>query len=191
MGGILGFTCGLMASMVPCVMAFVDLGGGAPSGGGSSGPMRPQPAAASVTIAASVMRRLRVKDGPMANKSELPMAAALYRNDALDGRCYNDPKAFHDAQFGVRDRSGMCVLSIPVRALQGRISRSSNRSSWKAPPSRSARIAGARRAVIQSIAAGLISSSRRAWVIMPRSPTNATRVKRSSTVAAPMRPLSY
>src|SRR5271157_4144495 len=57
------------------------------------------------------------------------------------------------------------------------MSRSSNKSSSKAPASRSARIAGARRAVIQSSPAGLISSSRRAWVIMPRSPTSATRVK--------------
>src|SRR5882672_1292453 len=61
------------------------------------------------------------------------------------------------------------------------ISRSSNSDICRAPPSSNALIAGARKAVIQSSPAGLISSLIRAWVIMPRSPTRTTwsRAKRS------------
>ena len=61
------------------------------------------------------------------------------------------------------------------------MSRSSNSDICRAPPSRNALIAGARRAVIQSSPAALISSLIRAWVIVPRSPTRTTwsRPKRS------------
>ena len=56
-------------------------------------------------------------------------------------------------------------------------SRSSNSESWNAPASSRALMAGARSAVIQSSPAGLMSSSMRAWVIMPRSPTSTTWVE--------------
>jgi len=46
-----------------------------------------------------------------------------------------------------------------------------------APPLSNALIAGARKAVIQSSPADLMSSLIRAWVIMPRSPTSTTMVE--------------
>jgi len=54
-----------------------------------------------------------------------------------------------------------------------------------APASTSARIAGARKAVIQSRPAGLMVSSSRAAVIMPRSPISTRRssLKRSLSLA--------
>ena len=70
-------------------------------------------------------------------------------------------------------------------AVMAAMSRSSNSDICKAPPSRSAWIAGARKAVIQSSPAGLRSSPMRAWVIMPRSPTRTTwsRPKRSLSLS--------
>src|SRR5246127_3379788 len=66
-------------------------------------------------------------------------------------------------------------------AVMPAISRSSNSDICSAPPSSNALIAGARKAVIQSSPAALMSSVIRAWVIMPRSPTRTTwsRAKRS------------
>src|SRR5258708_6179610 len=56
------------------------------------------------------------------------------------------------------------------------MSRSSNNDICKAELSASALMAGARNAVIQSRPAGAISASRRACVIIPRSPTSTTCV---------------
>src|SRR6516165_530097 len=61
------------------------------------------------------------------------------------------------------------------------MSRRSNSDSCNSPASTSARMAGARSAVIQSRLAGAMSSSMRVCVIMPRSPTSTTclRAKRA------------
>ena len=68
-GGILGFTCGLIASMLPCVADEAGLAA-TTLGGGSSGPMRPQPAAASATTVTSATLRKGARDKPLGNTSD-------------------------------------------------------------------------------------------------------------------------
>ncbi len=107
-GGIFGFTCGLIASMLPCVADAAGFAAAPPSGDGSSGPIRPQPAAVSVATTAMTTRRPCGRDTLLRNTSDSELnrhyIATKLRGEDDRCICLDQFTFLTQAEFTLRDK---------------------------------------------------------------------------------------
>ena len=173
-----------------------------------------RPSRAASAVMASVLRRQANAVSVMSSSKclailywamTLPTRRAIFSLPVRRrfSRCVAPTMGASSASVACSSTSRLCARSSAKRSLRHTISRSpgyasqrisaksvsSNIERCTAPELTSARIAGARNALIQSSPAGATSSPMRASVSIPRSPTSTTRERpkrqRSLSICAP------